>query len=189
VAKNQDGEYELILGNHQLLGVFFIVIILLGVFFAMGYLVGRNSAPMVTAEAVPHRQESKPLVVDPPAPRSRETTPEAAPQQPISTQPQTSSEPAGSDAPKAAPRPASTSGGQPAPGVYLQLSATQKAEAEIMIDVLRKKNFPALLAEIPEKPGTFRVLVGPLADADVNKTRADLEAASLPGKDAIKRTY
>jgi hypothetical protein len=192
VPKNEDGEYELILGNHQLLGVFFIVIILLGVFFAMGYLVGRNSAPMVTAEAVPHRTESKPLVVDSPAPRPREPAPDAAPQQPVSTQPQKSSEPAGADTPKpsVAPKLASTSNGQPVPGTYLQLSATtQRAEAEIMVDVLRKKNFTALLAEIPEKPGTFRVLVGPLADADVNKTRADLESASLPGKEAIKKTF
>ena len=72
----------------------------------------------------------------------------------------------------------------------MQLSATtQKLEAEVMVDVLRKKDFPAIVAEIPEKPGTFRVLVGPLADAEVNKTRADLQNASFPGKDAIKKTF
>jgi len=40
-----DGEYELVLGNRQLLSAFFIVVILFGVFFTMGYVVGRNSAP------------------------------------------------------------------------------------------------------------------------------------------------
>ncbi len=188
MSKNQEGEYELVLGNHQLLGVFFIVVVLIAVFFAMGYLMGqRNAAPVVSADATPHRTESKPLVVDSPAP-SRE--PDAAPQQPVSTQPQTSA-PVVSDAPKvsSAPKPA-PSGGQPAPGTYLQLSATTlKAEADTMVDVLRNKNFPALTAEIPEKPGTYRVLVGPLADADVNKTRADLQDASFPGKDAIKKTF
>lgn len=186
MSKNQEGEYELVLGNHQLLGVFFIVVVLIAVFFAMGYLMGqRNTAPVVSADAAPRRTESKPLVVDSPAPPS--PAPDAAPQQPISTQPQTSAPeaPKVSSAPKPAP-----SGGQPAPGTYLQLSATTlKAEADTMVDVLRNKNFPALTAEIPEKPGTYRVLVGPLADADVNKTRAELQDASFPGKDAIKKTF
>lgn len=39
-----DGEHELVLGNKQLLSTFFIVVILLGVFFTMGYFVGRNTA-------------------------------------------------------------------------------------------------------------------------------------------------
>ena len=46
MPKNEDGEFELILGNRQLMSVFFIVVILLGVFFAMGYIVGRNSSPV-----------------------------------------------------------------------------------------------------------------------------------------------
>jgi cell division septation protein DedD len=39
-----DGEHELILGNKQLLSAFFVVVILLGVFFTMGYFVGKNTA-------------------------------------------------------------------------------------------------------------------------------------------------
>ncbi len=188
MSKNQDGEYELVLGNPQLLGVFFMVVVLIAVFFAMGYLMGqRNAAPVVSADVTPHRTESKPLVVDSPAPASPSPSPDAAPQQPISTQPQTSAPetPKVTSAPKPAP-----SGGPPAPGTYLQLSATTlKAEADTMVDVLRNKNFPALTAEIPDKPGTYRVLVGPLADADVNKTRAELQDASFPGKEALKKTF
>ncbi len=45
MPKNEDGEFELILANRQLLSVFFIVVVLLGVFFTMGYIVGRNSGP------------------------------------------------------------------------------------------------------------------------------------------------
>ena len=52
MPRNDDGEFELILGNRQLMSVFFIVVILLGVFFAMGYIVGRNSN---TAGAPPAR--------------------------------------------------------------------------------------------------------------------------------------
>src|SRR3954470_7438672 len=39
-----DGEKELVLGNKQLISLFFVVVALWGVFFAMGYLVGLNSA-------------------------------------------------------------------------------------------------------------------------------------------------
>jgi hypothetical protein len=35
MPRNDDGEFELIMGNRQLLSVFFIVVILLGVFFTM----------------------------------------------------------------------------------------------------------------------------------------------------------
>jgi cell division septation protein DedD len=44
LPKNDEGEFELVLGNRQLLSVFAIVVILLGAFFSMGYVVGRNSS-------------------------------------------------------------------------------------------------------------------------------------------------
>jgi len=47
-----EGEYELVLGNRQLLSAFFIIVILFGVFFTMGYVVGRNSTPGVAASSV-----------------------------------------------------------------------------------------------------------------------------------------
>jgi len=47
MPRNDEGEFELVLGNKQLLSVFFIVVILIGVFFTMGYIVGRNSGPGV----------------------------------------------------------------------------------------------------------------------------------------------
>src|SRR5712691_4953925 len=73
VAKNEYGEFELILGNRQLLSVFFIVVILLGVFFTMGYIVGRNSAP-VAPDAADARKDTKPSAVD-----SSSRQPEPAP--------------------------------------------------------------------------------------------------------------
>jgi len=39
-----DGEHDLVLGNKQLLSLFFFGVILLGVFFTMGYFVGKNTA-------------------------------------------------------------------------------------------------------------------------------------------------
>jgi cell division septation protein DedD len=49
LPKNDEGEFELVLGNRQLISVFLIVVILLGVFFSMGYIVGRNSSPPTEA--------------------------------------------------------------------------------------------------------------------------------------------
>jgi len=68
MGRSEDGEFELILGNKQLLSVFFIVVVLLGVFFTMGYIVGKNSVPAESA-----RRE--PIVVDPSAPARKDLPP------------------------------------------------------------------------------------------------------------------
>jgi sporulation related protein len=97
-------------------------------------------------------------------------------------------EPPKSEAPKAErAAPVSSSGGPS--GTYLQLAATSKSEAEIMVDALRRKRFESIAAEIPENAGTYRVLVGPVHDGNVNKLRADLQDAGFPGKGAIKRMF
>src|SRR5258708_7691280 len=92
LPKNDDGEFELILGNRQLLSVFFVIVILLGVFFTMGYIVGRNSAP-AGAEIIAQKPGSAPPVETPARPTeapSAETPArvEPAPQAPVTTQPQ-----------------------------------------------------------------------------------------------------
>ena len=61
MPRNDEGEFELILGNKQLLSVFFIVIILLGVFFTMGYIVGRNSGHPIRRSEPYRRKERRPL--------------------------------------------------------------------------------------------------------------------------------
>lgn len=75
----------MILGNRQLLSVFFIVVVLLGVFFTMGYIVGRNSGPTTPTEVVAARKESKPITAEPPPPAVESKAPattETKPQQP-----------------------------------------------------------------------------------------------------------
>lgn len=204
MPKNEDGEFELVLANRQLLSVFFIVVILLGVFFTMGYIVGRSSAPAAAEIGSTRRADTAPLVVDAPARAGDAATSQAAsapptatsPQQPATTEPQRALapetarvEPVKAESAKREPaKPAASD--QPAAGqAYLQLAATSQHEADIMVDVLRQKSFKAMAAEIPEKPGTFRVLVGPVTDASANKTRADLQAAGFPGNAAIRRTF
>jgi cytoskeletal protein RodZ len=239
LPKNEDGEFELVLGNKQLLSMFFVVVVLLGVFFVMGYIVGRNSAPLIATE-IPHKPEAKPPAADSPAPKpapEAEATPaktapppaekpaekatEPAPSAPITqaapakTAPAketpaptaktetAKSEPPPKKEPKAAektepakqakaapPAGGQSPGGQPLPGaIYLQLSATDKTDADKMVDVLRKNSFPALDKEVPEKAGLFRVLVGPVPASDVNKTRTELDGKGFPGTGALKKTF
>ena len=41
MPKNEDGEFELVVGNKQLLSIVFILMVLFGVVFSMGYFLGR----------------------------------------------------------------------------------------------------------------------------------------------------
>ena len=73
MPRNDEGEFELVLGNKQLLSVFFIVVILIGVFFTMGYIVGRNSGPGVDNVA------AKRTTTESPAPSLPGPSPAGAP--------------------------------------------------------------------------------------------------------------
>ena len=223
MPKNEDGEFELVLGNKQLLSMFFVVVVLLGVFFVMGYIVGRNSAPLVVSEpSTTPKSDTKPLVVDSPAPKQSppetETSPSPEPSKPVETAvqkpPEPRPEPPNSETTKPStsksepaapkheaskdrevakaekPRPAPAQSNAPIAGqTYLQLVATTKHDADAEVEVLRKNSFPALDSEIPEKPGLFRVLVGPLPPGDLNKVKVELQGKGFQGNAAIRKTF
>ena len=207
MPRNDEGEFELVLGNRQLLSVFFIVVVLLGVFFTMGWIVGRNSLPASTADVARRADGPTSIVVDPrggspdqpaasvpPAqPRSEPAPAQAAKPSPIVERRKSEppAEPAKSEAENPAPAPAAapSTASTPPPGQYLQVSAVGKPEAELMVDVLNKKGFRALSTQVPNS-ALYRVLVGPLADASaISKTRTDLQNAGLKGYDALVRKY
>ena len=50
MRNNETGEFELLVGNRQLLSGFFIVVLLFAVAFSMGYIVGRNSSPSAKSQ-------------------------------------------------------------------------------------------------------------------------------------------
>ena len=212
MARNDDGEFELVLGNRQLISVFLIVVILLAVFFSMGYIVGRNSAPVV-ADA--RNAPGKPIVVEQPplkpqAPADADTSAAAQPQAPPPPAPETKaaeSAPAPEkksamppaeapkrEAPRAEPKPeaareaaAVRTVDEPAAGSYWQVVATSRPEAEIVAEVLSKKGLHTILTPAP-KAGLYRVLVGPLANAAaMGQARAELEAAGF--KSVIPKKY
>ncbi|MCC7176026.1 MAG: SPOR domain-containing protein [Bryobacterales bacterium] len=184
MPRNVNGEFEILLGNKQLLSVFFIVLMLMAVFFTMGYVLGRDSASRAAVARSPAPSPA-PAAQTPAADFAgvpSDASPAAAaaediPTKSAGTQPQ-SQEP-GKAAPAAA-RPPAQSSAKPAPGeVYLQAIAGNRADAEIVANVLRKKGFPIVLAPGPTE-GVLRVLVGPIEDDQtLRKMRAGLEAAGV----------
>jgi cell division protein FtsN len=195
MAHTEDGEFELVLGNKELLSVLFIVVVLLGVFFAMGYVVGRNSTPVDAARksepyvrtdarsAMPERRSP----VETPAPRSEE--PAASPADasaqavPLSPNPSTAAAPIRAKTIEVGP----VSAVEPQAGqTFLQVSAVAKPEAEILTELLVKKGFRAVVAPGPTDK-LYRVLVGPAKDtAELGRIKGDLE---LAGFRSIVRKY
>jgi cell division septation protein DedD len=170
-------EFEFTLGNKSMLTVFFVVVFLLGIFFAMGYAVGRNSAPLgetVVADAEEYDRTGAPSAV----PLASETRDEAPP---------IPDSPAGtiSTATPAAPIPALTVTQPQAGRMYLQVLAVAKPEAEVLAEVLMNKGFRAMVAPGPNDR-VFRVLVGPAKDmGEAGKLKTDLESAGF--KPFVKR--
>lgn len=188
---NEEGEFELVLGNRQLLSVFFIGVVLLGVFFTMGYIVGRNTAP-ISSQIAEGEPVSRPTVVEqatarsgPPAPVDTSVRP--SPVEPAKPKEIPRVEP---PPPKSAlarelkqqlppePKPARATSTGAAKGTFLQVAATKQTEAGLLADVLTKKGFPSTVAPVPDSP-LFRVLVGPLRDNDVGPTREGLDKAGF----------
>jgi len=87
------------------------------------------------------------------------------------------------------PTRAEDDGGEPAPSAP---SAEPPQDGSSPREALLERRLTRArfaLAGLGALVGVFRVLVGPVAEADVNKIRTDLQNASFPGKDAIKRTF
>jgi cell division septation protein DedD len=208
LARNDEGEFELVLGNRQLISVFLIVVILLGVFFSMGYIVGRNSSPTGGATTASAKVPVEPS--DSPPPASAAAPPEKAPapepkasapdrvtthaEQPAEAPPPVKPAPVTPAKEKRSPSPPPARSseraavtGEPPSGDYWQVVATTRPDAEIVAEALTKKGMHAIIAPAP-KEGYFRVLVGPLNDsAGQAQTRTELEAAGF--KNPIVRKY
>jgi cell division septation protein DedD len=205
MPRNEDGEFELVLGNRQLLSVFFLVVILMSVFFLMGYIVGRNSAPATIADTTPTRP-SRPVVVDSPtrpgekpAEKPAETPKEEAkpepPPKPVEVEKKEEPKPEPKrekekEKKKAAEPPPTHSNKPVAGATYLQIAAVDEKAAEVMVSTLRQKNFSALSVQVPEKPNLFRVFVGPYPDSSaLADAKAKLTAAGFRGNEAIRKVF
>ncbi len=178
--KTSEGEQELVLGNKQLLGIFFVVVALLGVFFSLGYIIGRNTAnaSSLGAAATPApapRNDNTP--VDRPAERTAVSEPVTPSPVPESTHAAQAPAPTNTaetvtptrepEATKTAPVEHHAAGATlkaiPEGQFYLQVAAVHRPDAENMVKVLRERGFPALTGE-SSKENLLRVLVGPYPD-------------------------
>lgn len=163
-----EGEKELVLGNKQLVSFFFVVLALCGVFFALGYMIGRNSSKTTvlgsdtsttgstaaTVSPIPRDQDAEPPRVSDAAP-----VPAAAPADgpaPVKTAPVSEAARENSARETQVHEIAAPEAG----ALYLQVTALRRGDAENLVKTLREQNFPALLAP-SSKPELFRVMVGP----------------------------
>ncbi len=192
------------------MSVFLIVVVLLGVFFSMGYFVGRNSPASPPTEIA--ARPVNPIIVENPskggspgsetksAPNSS-ATPERD-DRPVDTKPEAKQPVAPVEKPSPLPnekhvdprleqRPepaARPSVGEPRAGtMFLQVVATSRPDAELIGETLAKKGFHTVVAPGPSA-AIFRVLVGPLnGAADAAEVRVRLESAGF--KNPYVRKY
>jgi cell division septation protein DedD len=193
MRNNETGEFELVVGNRQLLSGFFIVVLLFAVAFAMGYVVGQNSprtaklaSDAASASPVTSASDSRPMPASPvPAPPRVQPADQAS-QPAADGSPQPSTQPARD--PSAAPAATAPAASAPAsalvpsaslpPGSFWQLMAIRQPEAEAMRQTLKDKGFPAVLSPGPNN--LIRVLVGPFSDTQsFGRAKTDLENAGF----------
>ncbi len=188
MRNNETGEFELVVGNRQIMSGFFIVVLLFAVGVAMGYFLGQNSPrsaklavdsstsattpvsdarpqPAAPVSSAPPAADPAPAPAQPPAEAVRRPEPRAA-REPV---PSTAADP---------PQTAPSTVPEAAAGVYWQVMAVGKTDAEIVVRTLRNKGFPATAS--PGTKGLTRVLVGPFAErAALGKAKGDLESAGF----------
>ena len=199
MRNNETGEFELLVGNRQLLSGFFIVVLLFAVAFSMGYIVGRNSSPSAklqtetassagTASQTPETRP-QPVAQAPAAGGATGATPsQPAEAPPADTPPQPSTQPergsqsapatAAGTAPTVAP-PAPPPPSEAAPGSYWQVLATaSQTSADAMRQTMKDKGFPASLQPGPNN--LIRVLIGPYTDKQsLGRAKTELENAGV----------
>ncbi|HEX4749098.1 MAG TPA: SPOR domain-containing protein [Bryobacteraceae bacterium] len=207
MLRTEDNETEILLGNKQLLGIFFVVAVLLGVAFYGGYMVGKaapgnkiavtgpaqdtatsqeTSTSTGTATGSAKGGETHTLASDtstPPDP-TEATQPEPQSSEPPLGTPKAKKPKPATAPPAALPPPTSastraSSSFTPLPGQqFLQVAAVGRDEALGVAEVLHAKGFSAHAVPKPGNPTIYRVIIGPLRDAgDLSTTR-----------DALRRT-
>lgn len=190
-----EGEFELILGNKQIIAVFVIVLLLMGLFFSIGFLAGRRSASSsetagktpadvpITVDAT--RQQTAPAEPPPPAQEKAETSSSAAAAAPESSQPQQQPE---QEPKKQAPVPSRLFIDHPPSGTYLQAAATQRADAEAMLSyIIGKTGLTGYVTPSPKSPELCRVLIGPLSgNEQIADARSKLSALGVANAFPVK---
>jgi len=195
MRNKETGEFELVVGDKQLLSGFFIGVLLLAVVFAMGYVLGQNSPhspkPAETAAAPPASgQDARPQPAfggastpstEPSAPPA--TPPADAAQAGATPQaekpPEPSTQPAREPSAASAPPAAAPTVGEPRPGSYWQVTASASpSSAEAVYQTLKNQGFSSQIRPGPN--GLTVVWVGPYNDKDsLSQAKKRLEDAGF----------
>ncbi|HZS56426.1 MAG TPA: SPOR domain-containing protein [Bryobacteraceae bacterium] len=208
MLRPSESETEILLGNKQIFGVFFVVAILLGVAFYGGYMVGKAAparppaAPVATQAAassstappVGSSGETHTLPGDSAAASDANPTDATEPDRgrsnapPLGTPKGRKAEPRPS-APTEAPAQQTAEDFTPEAGQeFLQVTAVQRDDAFAIARVLHAKGFRAHAVPKPGNIKLYRVLVGPLRDAgDLSTTRDALRKTGF--REVIVQKY
>lgn len=193
-AKQHDDEFELILGNKQLLSLFFVIVAFFAAFFSVGYVVGYGHGEQTRAAATdqPIGLPERPLTASaarsappPPPPPTRiakpveekpTPTPQSAAKEPKPKPTPTAATAPSKPAPKADP-PKPTPKAAPPPtakpvvsgaAYQVQVAALRVAkDASLLAEKLKAKGYPAAVSD--KGDGFVRVVVGPFASAEMAK--------------------
>jgi cell division septation protein DedD len=172
---------EITLGTGKLLVLFFGLVGVCALFFALGYSLGRKSeTPITTASAAPAPQVSNSTskssgaaTATPAQPMGfykavEQKDPKAELAPPADTKTETGAA-TGTNSSTTTPAPATPanpneSTALPSGGYFVQVAAVSKQEdAEALVDALKKKDYPAFVAaQTADK--LFRVQLGPFAE-------------------------
>jgi DedD protein len=178
---------EVTLGTGKLLGIFLGLVVICAVFFTMGYMLGRGSAPSAgkteVVASVPSSSapSAKPSAVNknsepgtqpcmagspkcPPSSGSATDSSSNSPetQAPASSSTQTASVSNNTSNPARPEQPAT--GPRPGGTIIIQVAAVSKQEdAEILVAALRRKQYPAFVTNTASDP-LFHIQVGPFSD-------------------------
>jgi len=196
--RNKDtGEFELVVGDKQLLSGFFIGVLLLAVVFAMGYVLGRgtpksasvapetaavpsNTAPETRPQAASSAaqpstatSEATPPVMNPDVAHPDAAPPAEQPPQPTTVPAKETSTPA--PPPKASPAPPPA---DPADASYWQVLAGSQTSAAALSQTLKGQGFPVTTR--PGRDNLTLVWVGPYTDKQsLSRAKKQLEDAGI----------
>ena len=189
-AKESDEvrDTEITLSTGKLLGIFFALAIICGVFFTMGYLLGKSNSAGGRTEivaTVPSSSAGKPYAGNKTPEAVTQTCPPGSPNCAATSTSDASSAARPDQPPAAQPSSASKTSDQSASAgtdgksgaassFMVQVAAVSKQEdAEILVTALRKKQYPVFIANASGDP-LFHVQVGPFTDrkdAEAMRTR------------------
>jgi DedD protein len=180
---------EITLGTGKLLVLFFGLVVICALFFALGYSIARKSEPSYMAVSAASPQQPSPdtkkagggsaAATQPmtfyKSVEQKGAGPELTPAADAKTDtaPNTATTPSESTS-ASAPDPTTT---LPSAGYFVQVAAVTKQEdADALVDALKKKQYPAFVAAQSQSSADkfFRVQVGPFSDikdAEATRTR------------------